>query len=82
LLDFHHRADLLLAELELVRFGGVLLNSPDELALVRASKLDSTGAADQFRHQLPSFRCRSDEEILRWLDCACLAVALQDAWSA
>lgn len=48
LIDFHHRADLLVVEVEVVACLGVVLNGADQFLLVRTAEFDTAVAANNF----------------------------------
>src|SRR4051794_19651257 len=50
LIDLHHSAHLLLAEHHVMDRPGVLLHSPDELALIPGSQLDATRTPHPLAH--------------------------------
>src|SRR4029079_3495869 len=60
LLDLHHGAHLLLIQLEVVRFFGVLPHQVNEPPLIDIAHLESAYAANHFRHWCLLARVRLD----------------------
>jgi SARP family transcriptional regulator, regulator of embCAB operon len=76
--DLRHRQDLFLAERQVVRFPGMLLNVRDQGLFVLGTDLDPAGTSHDFAHRgFLSIGVRFTDRIIEPPTCGDLAVALQ-----